>query len=230
MSVVPSARAIALIEQFEISGWGSYSPRVSWPGGASGLTIGCGYDCGYASPEQIGDDWHALPAGTVMRLQSYAGRTGQSAANALHGTSDIIVPAPIARAVFEGRDIPRYSAMTAAAFPGCEHLPGDCFGALVSLVFNRGASMTDTNPNNRLEMRQIRDAIAASNFAAVSGFIKQMKRLWVDKGLNGLLTRRDAEADLFEAGLSQVAAQFGQVIPSLSTDDLNDKEFARVAP
>jgi len=30
-----------------------------------------------------------------------------------------------------------------------------------------------------------------------------MKRLWVGKGLDGLITRREDEAKLFEEGLSQ---------------------------
>lgn len=226
--VIPSPRAIALIEQFETGG--VFPSRISWPGGASGLTLGCGYDLGYQPVDQIGADWHALPSDIVVRLQSYAGRTGSSAQFALFGTHDIRIPEAIGRAVFENLDVPRWSAATAAAFHGCERLSGDSFGALVSLCFNRGTSMSDTQPGNRSEMRRIRDACAAGDFGAVPDLIRSMKRLWVGKGLDGLLARRDAEAALFQEGLvAQGAPATKTEIPLvLSTDDLNDREAVRL--
>ena len=63
--------------------------------------------------------------------------------------------------------------------------------------------MTDTSPGNRLEMRQIRDAMQAADFSPIPDLIRSMKRLWQGKGLDGLLARRDAEAALFEKGLLQ---------------------------
>lgn len=208
----PSARAIALIEHFEIGD--AYDPRVSWPGGESGLTIGVGYDLGYSSPAQIAEDWAALPSGVVIRLQSYAGRTGKAAQTLLYATRDMVIPEPIGRAVFERIDIPRWSQRTADAFD-CAGLSPDSFGALVSLCFNRGTAMADTTPtDNRLEMRRIRDALAAGNPHDVPDLIRSMKRLWIGKGLDGLLARRDAEAALFQAGLI-VAPSFVPPAPTI---------------
>ncbi len=197
----PSRRAIIMIEHFEVGGESEYVPRPVWPGGASGLTIGVGYDLGYASTIGIARDWHQLPQATLTRLQSYAGRTGASARQILAGTHDLVIPFELACAVFETRDIPRIANLTAAALSNTDRLSPDSFGALVSLVFNRGASMTDSIPGNRLEMRQIRDAMSAADFDLIPGFIRSMKRLWQGRGLDGLLARRDAEADLFASGL-----------------------------
>lgn len=206
MHLMPSisARAVAMIEEFEVGGAQNYQPHPAWPGGASGVTIGVGYDLGYAVPDQIAKDWYALPDAARCRLQSYAGRTGAAAASLLPGARDIEIPRPIAFQVFEERDIPRNCLLTSQTFLHCDELSADSFGALVSLVFNRGTAMTDTQPNaNRLEMRQIRDAMAASDFQLIPGFIRAMKRLWQGQRLAGLLVRRDTEAGLFEAGLIQ---------------------------
>jgi len=194
----PSARALAMIEQFEIGD--SYSPAPCWPGGDSGITIGVGYDLGQVSALRVGIDWSALPDGVVTRLMSYAGTSGAAAQRLLAACQDIIVPEVVALQVFNTINIPRACVQTEAAFLNCDLLSGDSFGALLSLVFNRGASMTDPpgDPGRRLEMRQIRDAMAARDFAAVPDFIRAMKRLWPGTGLVG---RRDAEADLFAAGL-----------------------------
>ncbi len=203
MNMVSSA-AIAMIERFEVGGEQDYVARPTWPGGASGVTIGVGYDLGYASPAQIAEDWAMLPKEICHRLQSYSGKTGVAAAAVICNAHDIFVPEVAALDVFRRRDIPRAVNLTNETFLNCAAISPDSFGALVSLVFNRGSSMRDTQPNsNRLEMRQIRDAMARSEFDSIPTFIRNMKRLWIGKGLDGLLARRDTEAAMFENGLSQ---------------------------
>lgn len=252
MTLPISDASIADIIGYEVGSEAQYSEHVTWPGGASGLTIGFGYDLGYASAAQVLKDWgKILPAGVVVRLQSYAGRKAASAHSALFATHDILVPWEAAETVFRQQDIPRYTDMTARAFQHCDELSPDSLGGLVSVVFNRGCSMVDTQPGNRLEMRQIRDAMAARQFSLVPGFIRAMKRLWKGQGLDGLLARRDGEAARFEAGLSDIgipisaspAPPAGRVIPAencqkyassalhpatLSTSDLNDQEAQRL--
>lgn len=195
----PSRAALDLIEREEITSPAAYNPRPTWPGGASGVTIGIGYDLGYHSAARIGQDWRALPAGAVTRLCSYALRTGQQAAQLARAAQDITVPYAVARQVFETVDIPATCLAVDNAFPGSADLSPDSYGALVSVVFNRGAGM---DGDRRLEMRQIRDALATGDLAAIPGYIRAMKRLWEGQGMAGLLARRDAEADLFQAGLS----------------------------
>lgn len=69
--------------------------------------------------------------------------------------------------------------LTRQAFPGVERLHPDVYGALVSLVFNRGSSMTG---NRRSEMRNIRNVIKKSYDDPkiqdkIASEIEQMKRL-----------------------------------------------------
>lgn len=55
---------------------------------------------------------------------------------------------------------------------------------------------------SRIEMRAIRGHVAAGRVSAIPREIRGMKRLWLGKGLPGLLRRRDAEASLIERSLS----------------------------
>lgn len=45
--------------------------------------------------------------------------------------------------------------------------------------------------------------IAINVLSDIPNQFRSMKRLWIDKGLDGLITRREDEAKLFEEGLSQ---------------------------
>lgn len=198
MTLKISPEAVTYIERAE-NDEGSTSP--SWPGGASGITIGYGYDLGYAGATGVARDWAELPPSDLNRLCSYVGRRGVAAQQVLPGACKIHVPLDVARRVFENTDIPRWTDRVTQAFENCGKLHPHSLGALVSLAFNRGLSMTDTQPGNRREMREIHDAMAACDFASIPASIRSMKRLWVGKGLDGLLTRRDAEAALFQLGL-----------------------------
>jgi GH24 family phage-related lysozyme (muramidase) len=84
-----------------------------------------------------------------------------------------------------------------------DSLPLDAQGALVSLVYNRGTSMVDNSPEDRRrEMRAVRDAVAAGDLERIATELRSMKRLWVGKKQDGLLRRRDAEADLVESAMT----------------------------
>jgi GH24 family phage-related lysozyme (muramidase) len=98
--------------------------------------------------------------------------------------------------VFKARTLPLHSRRTEQAFPGVEQLPADAQGALVSLVFNRGPGMEG---DRRREMRAVRDAVAQKDLREIARQIRAMKRIWKGQGLDGLLKRRDAEADLVES-------------------------------
>jgi len=81
-------------------------------------------------------------------------------------------------------------------------LPADAFGALVSLVFNRG---TDLDGDRRIEMRQIRSAIDTGNpgpllLQRIAAELRKMKRLWHNNpdSDGDLVDRREAEAKLVE--------------------------------
>lgn len=191
--------SLQLILDFEVSGGEQfYNQRLQnpiWPGAASGVTIGVGYDLGYNSKATITSDWgDHLDATSLARLLTTAGKTGGTAKAALSSVKDIVVPWQAAFAVFQAVTIPKFTTSARNAFPGFDDLDPNCQGALVSLVFNRGASMDGPR---RLEMRAIRDLVPEKDYAGIAQQFRNMKRLWkgtdIEKGMN---RRRDAEADL----------------------------------
>ena len=50
--------------------------------------------------------------------------------------------------------------------------------------------------SRRKEMATIKPLVVKKDYAGIAQEIKNMKRLWVGKGLDGLLKRRDDEAEL----------------------------------
>ena len=173
-----------------------------WPGGSSGVTIGRGYDLGYHTAEQFDRDWkERLPAQQYHLLRACIGLTGEKArdkARALRGRINIAPSS--ADMVFITRTLPRSIELARDVFPGIDQLPLDAQGALVSLVFNRGGRLTDRDPalQERREMRAIKAAVARGDLREIALQIRSMKRLWMNQGLNGLLKRRDEEAELVE--------------------------------
>ncbi len=176
--------------------------KGGWPGGASGCTIGYGYDLGYHTLGQFGADWRSrLSVNDFAKLRALVGITGTRARDRVRVLGTVNVTKQDAREVFTSSSIPRAAAATLSAFPGVEELPPDAAGALISLVFNRGPRLTDTNPQlvERREMRAIVDAVAAGDLMEIANQIRSMCRLWEGKGMDGLIRRREAEAALVES-------------------------------
>lgn len=192
MSLQITEEALALILEAE----GLDQPG-KWPGESSGITLGIGYDLGFVTPEQFEEDWSQfLTSDEIERLKTAIGVSGEAAHERASEFNDIRVRRADAEEVFRNRTLPLHSARTEKAFPGVDQLPANAQGALVSLVFNRGPGM---DGDRRKEMRAVRDAVAAGNLQEIADQIRAMKRLWVGKGVDGLLKRRDAEADLVES-------------------------------
>lgn len=198
-----SDRAMKLILDYEVGGGEGYYnkalKRPSYPGGESGVTIGIGYDLGYNTSSQFTADWGSvLDASVFQRLSAHLGKKGNSTKSAIPSVSDISIPWDAALTVFKNNTIPRFIGETLKAFPGADKLHPDAFGALVSLVFNRGGSVSGAS---RVEMLNIRNAISSkpidSNlYAYIADQIISMKRLWIGRGLDGLLRRRNEEASI----------------------------------
>jgi hypothetical protein len=193
-----SQRAVDLIVRWEVGGKDLYTRKYSrpiWPGNsASGVTVGVGYDLGHQTASTILEDW----AGFAHRgyLAAMAGFTGQEAGNLAARRQFIVVDWPWAYKVFQDPTLIRYQRITERAF-GAEmyNLRPETWGALVSLVYNRGGNMIG---DGRREMRYIRDVcIPQRNNACVSEQLLAMRRLWRGAKLGkGLIRRREDEARL----------------------------------
>jgi len=168
-----------------------------WPGGNSGITLGFGYDLGYVTVDQFESDWGPyLTPVQLNRLRDAVGKRGIAARNRAVQFNDIRIKRKDAETVFLERNVPLYALKTEMTFPGITKLPPDAQGALVSLVFNRGTSMEG---DRRREMRAIQAAVANGDLQEIADQLRSMKRLWVNQGLDGLLERREKEAELVES-------------------------------
>jgi hypothetical protein len=199
-----SRAAVDLIVAEEVSSKEVYIRKYQhpeWPGGASGVTIGIGYDLGFATPARILSDWKDYLAPNVIQaMQSVAGLTGTAAKDALAEVrSQIVVPWDAAMAVFMKVDMPKWEDLVLRAVPGSDKLPAGCFGVLASISYNRGAAFSKSGDRYQ-EMRDIRTHVASSAWDKVPGDIRSMKRLWPN--VTGLKNRREHEALLWEASLA----------------------------
>jgi hypothetical protein len=193
-----SKKAIDFIIQHEAGGkvyYDKFLQKPTWPGGQSGVTIGLGYDLGYNTEKQFMADWSpVLNLNFVNALRPVLGIKGDKAKTMIKGEIlNVRVPYIAAYEVFAKSSIPRFFALTKGIYPQLEELNEDTQGALVSLVFNRGSSL---NGDSRKEMKAIVDLVAKKDYLGIAEEIEKSKRLWEGKGLDGLVIRREAEADL----------------------------------
>jgi GH24 family phage-related lysozyme (muramidase) len=146
-----------------------FDAKPSWPKAASGVTIGHGYDLGYVNIDQFASDWGALlSAGDFQRLLPCIGLTGQDAKDKIAGVNDIQITKAAAREVFTKRSLPKAELTTQIAYPRSTELCDNAYSALVSLVFNRGSSMTDPAGDTlkrRQEMRDIKDTLKSDTLS-----------------------------------------------------------------
>lgn len=203
-----SEDAINLIvseEDSDAAYYAKYYAHFEWPEGASGPTVGIGYDCGYSSAEEIKADWTGLISDTMVAvLMKAAGLTGQQAhAFVLRAGGSVTITWDQAIAQFKGRELPKWEGIVSTHLLGSGRLNGDCFGALVSLTYNRGPSF-DAPGARYAEMRAIKAHVAAGDFAAIPEDFLSMRRLWPKNG--DLWKRRMHEAALFQKGLNAMKA------------------------
>jgi hypothetical protein len=200
----------ALILEFEVGGgeayYSRYLSRPTWPGQASGLTIGIGYDLGYNSAAQIRRDWAALSSAVLLRLGGAAGVKGRAARELVARFRDVRIPWRTALDVFESLTVPRFELLRDRAFPGNERLPAEARDALLSLIFNRGTSMRGSSRAEMREIAEVLDGLAQgmtgeeAALHAIAGEIRAMTRIWAGTEIEGgMKRRREAEARLIES-------------------------------
>ena len=197
----PSPKALDLILEYEVGGgkayYDKYLSRPTWPGGASGMTLAIGVDCGYYSPEELEKIFNFLPKEQLAIVKGASGKTGIAGKEytAKNKNKGINITWDQAIEIFNTLTWPKFARLTEKAFTSVNELCDNAYGALVSLVFNRGTSMQG---DSRLEMRNIRVLVPKKDYKGIAEELRKMKRIWKGKGLDGLLARRDAEADLVE--------------------------------
>jgi hypothetical protein len=198
----PSPKALALILEYEVGGGKSYYEKYlakpTWPGGASGFTAGIGVDCGYYTPTELEKLFSFLPKKQLDIIKGASGKKGQAgkAYTQQYKNSGIVVPWDKALDIFNKLIWTKFSKLAERAFPGLDELCDDAYGAIVSLVFNRGSALSG---DSRLEMRNIKSLVTKKDYKGIAKELRKMKRIWKGKGLDGLLARREAEAKLVES-------------------------------
>ncbi len=192
-----SSKGIEAIIRWETGGESYYDPNPEWPGGESGITIGVGWDLGHTHAGETVRAWKGrINDAALALLVSVSMHKGAAAQERLPYVRHIGIPWAAALAVFEEVTIPTWYLRTLRIYPQAESLPGDCAAALLSLVFNRGPSLTG---ERRREMANIQALLRTGNLKEIPKQLREMTRLW--PAVKGLRRRREEEADLFEAGL-----------------------------
>jgi len=193
-----SNKAIDFIIAEEVTSEASYNKRLihpTWAGADSGVTISIGYDLGYNDKATIANDWGKhLSASDVQLLQSVSGIKGEKAKAALTDKiKAITIPFSVAKEVFISVSLPKFWNMAKKIYPQIDTLNADTQGALTSMVYNRGNSLEGSRRTN---MRNIVPLVAAQDYKGIAREIDASKVLWEGKGLDGLIKRREKEANL----------------------------------
>jgi GH24 family phage-related lysozyme (muramidase) len=198
----PSKKTLELLLKYETGGgkkyYEKYLSKFTWPKGASGPTIAIGIDCGYYSPAELGEMFSFLEDDQIKLIQGASGKTGTKGQEytKILRQSEIVVTWEKAEELFETYTWPKFTRLAEKAFPDLDKLHPDAYGSIVSIVFNRGTSMKG---DTRKEMRNIRALVPEKRYKRIAQEIRNMKRIWVGKNLDGLIARREAEALLVES-------------------------------
>jgi GH24 family phage-related lysozyme (muramidase) len=198
----PSKKTLNLLFQYEVGGgkkyYEKYLSKFTWPKGASGPTIAIGIDCAYYSPSELAEIFSFLPEDKIKLIQGASGKTGERGKEYTPKLreANIVVNWEQAVQIFETYTWPKFTKLAEKAFPSLSDLHPDAYGAIVSLVFNRGTAMAG---DSRKEMRVIKMLVPDKQYSKIAQQLRNMKRIWIGKGLDGLLERRDAEAALIES-------------------------------
>jgi hypothetical protein len=201
-TMIISKKGLEKIVEWEVSGKAAYNAKYKnpiWPEGASGVTIGIGYDLGYYSAKKVAEDFKDLPQKDLDKLVGVVGLTGIKAKNALTpAIKAIIVPWDVAYKVYCSNSVPEYAKKAKGIYPEVSLLPPEAQAAILSLVYNRGTSFTKPSVESRVEMKNLVQLIKDKNLKGMAAEFRKMKRLWPNANQRGLVIRRDAEALMIE--------------------------------
>jgi hypothetical protein len=208
-----STEGVALIAREETGGLAYYEACTTWPhfpGSASGVTIGIGYDLRFKSSQELHNDWGPhLPPAVMTELSNDIGKPGSKARVKKLRQLGIQISFQSAWAVFTTTTLPTFYRQTAAIYPSLPRLPDLCRSVLVSLVYNRGPSL---NGSSRREMKHIQSILEEADdpslhkakrkmlLSDVEDQLLAMRRLWGPE--SGVHKRRQTEANYWRAGVA----------------------------
>jgi hypothetical protein len=200
-----TAAGVTFIGREEVSSPAEYRRRYSHPvlpPPPSGITIGIGYDLRYSGRAKLTEDWgEVLPPPILDRLAAVAARVGSN--DLLAQVQDIEIPLAAAMRVFLARMLPEHIVYTRSAYPILDSLAPNRRTALISLVFNRGGSLDETD-GRRIEMRRIRELLDRGDLDGVPAQFESMTRLWNPAVAQGVIDRRRREAQLWRDGFESL--------------------------
>lgn len=205
---------VAFIALEETGGLSYYDAITCWPhypGEASGITIGIGYDLRWNTRTDFLSVWgQYLSDPLKQELLKDIGKKGTKQRTTELKQLGVKVPFEFAWLAFLGKTLPRFYRETVSVYPSLEHLPKLCRSVLVSLVYNRGSDLTE---DRKIEMRTIQAILTKAEkvypdkelmksiLIDVEEQILSMKRLWAPG--SGLVKRRQEETNLWRTSLAQ---------------------------
>ena len=198
----PSTKTLDLLLKYEVGGGKSYYEKYlskfTWPGGASGPTIAIGVDCAYYSETELVKIFSFLSKEQLDQIKKASGKSGERGKEYTKTlrSAGIVVGWDKALDIFQKLTWPKFTKLAEKTFPGLSDLRPDAYGAIISLVFNRGTSLKG---DSRKEMINIKNLIPKKDYKKIAKEFRNMKRIWIGKNLDGLLERREAEAKLIES-------------------------------
>jgi hypothetical protein len=146
--------------EFETGGKEYYEKKLknlSWPRGQSGITMGIGADLGYMTHKEFEQYFSKyFTKEENKRIKEIIGLKGELAKLALSKVRDIQLSWNDASKAFVEWTLPKFWEMTLQLWPEFDKLHEKAQIALVSIVFNRGAS---TRGPSRIEMKNIKDLV-----------------------------------------------------------------------
>lgn len=204
---------VAFIAKEETGGLHYYELVTRWPhypGHSSGITIGVGYDLRFNTEDNFKQLWgDYLPLSHKEELSKDIGKKGSKSRADELKNKGVEVPFKSAWPVFINLTLPKFYGSTESIYPSIHSLPNLCRSVLVSIVFNRGTSLSGSTRKEMKEIQGILNRADDSNLSkseratilsGVEDQILSMKRLWARR--SGLIKRRQAEANLWRKGLA----------------------------
>jgi GH24 family phage-related lysozyme (muramidase) len=162
--------------------------RLHWPAGASGVTLGAGYDMKGRSANSIASDMKAigLDESTSRTISSAAGLTGQTAKEFCENNHELVNLSDESQIELLRKIVPNYENMVNRAMK--IDLEQNEFDALVSFAYNPGGGWVKVT--------------SYINQGAVDSAMTEIKKYVLSGGVtfSGLVKRRNDEVTLYTRG------------------------------